>query len=281
LYDHPRGRGCLRQSLRTFMVDAAPADGFEWVPAGWGQVLRAPGLFEAADHFFTTRQLRLRGPVVEEREWGLVASAIGVAPERLFRPKQVHGRAVVVVSGSGGAAGFSAGRRPRADAVLTDDPACALAVQVADCVPILIADRRTGAVAAVHAGWRGSAAAVVGAATAGLVAAFGSRPADLVAALGPSIGPCCYEVGPEVRDAFLAAGHDNASVARWFERRPDGRFLLDLWTTTRDQLLAAGLQAGHVHAVRLCTAHEIGRFHSYRAEGPGTGRLAAVIRARG
>jgi hypothetical protein len=214
-------------------------------------------------------------------EWGLVASAIGVVPDRLFRPRKVHGRAVVVVPGSRPSHQFSAGQRPEADAVITDDPSCALAVQVADCVPILIADARSGAVAAVHAGWRGAAAGVVQAAIDGLGAHCGSRSGDLVAALGPSIGPCCYQIGSEVIEAFLAAGHQARSVDRWFARDPDGRYRLDLWAATRDQLVAAGVPAPRIHAAQLCTAHNTARFHSYRAEGAGTGRMAGVIKVRG
>jgi hypothetical protein len=222
----------------------------------------------------------LRGPAAE-REWNLVAAAIEVDPDRLFRPRQVHGRAVVAVSATDASHAFSLGIRPEADAVITDDPSCAVAVQVADCVPILIADRQTRAVAAVHAGWRGAAAGVVQSAIDALGVHCGSRPGDLVVALGPSVGPCCYEVGPAVVDAFRAAGHDASSVDRWFAEGVDGRYRLDLWAAAGDQLRGAGVQVQAIHAVRLCTAHDTARFYSYRAEGAGTGRMAAVIRARG
>jgi YfiH family protein len=263
------------------MTSDTPRDEFEWAPQPWGLVLRTPALSAVADHFFTTRQLRLRGPGADERDWALVARAIGVAPERLLRPKQVHGHTVVVVPGSGEAGPFSPGRRPAADAVITSDPSCALAVQTADCVPLLVGDPRSGAVGAVHAGWRGIASRVIEAAIAALGAHFGSRPADLTAALGPSIGPCCYAVGQEVVDAVRRAGHDPLRIDRWFVGRAAGGYRMDLWTAARDQLSDAGLLVDRVHTCRLCTAHDTGRFFSYRAEGGGTGRLAAVIRARG
>ncbi len=257
-----------------------PAHGPEWANLPWGQVLRVPELSAVADHFFTDRQLRLRGSGGEPREWALVARAIGVEPERLVRPRQVHGRTVVFLPRGSAGGPFADGRRPEADALITDDPAFALAVQVADCVPILMADPRTGAVAAVHAGWRGTVVSVVRAAVEALVERCGSRAADLVAALGPSIGPCCYTVGPEVVDGFRAAGHAEETLGRWFLRGADARIRLDLWTATRDQLVASGVVPDRVRTVGLCTAHDTTRFHSYRAEGSGTGRMAAVIRAR-
>jgi len=279
LYD--RGTGLLDQAPRAGdMTQQAPSDLFEWVSRSWGQVLRSRGLAALADHFFTDRQLRLRGSG-SGTDWPLVAAGIGVAPDRLFRPQQVHGRAVVAVLRRQDPRPFSGGSRPQADAVISDDPSCAIAVQVADCVPILMADPRTGAVAAVHAGWRGAAAGVVRAAIDGLSAECGSRPEDLVAALGPSIGPCCYQVGPAVAEAFLTAGHDTSSIHRWFTPDGDGRHRLDLWAAVMDHLCAAGVPMTHVHAARLCTAHHPGLFFSYRAEGAGTGRMAAVIRAWG
>jgi YfiH family protein len=141
-----------------------------------------------------------------------------------------------------------------------------------------MADERTGAVAAVHAGWRGL---VAGAPTEGLrllTREFGVRPADIVVAIGPSIGPCCYEVGSEVRDRFDDAWGP-ASV-RWFERGPEKGLFLDLWRAAADQLADAAILPERIHVAQLCTAHHLELFHSYRAEGPRTGRLAGVIRAR-
>ena len=106
----------------------------------------------------------------------------------------------------------------------------------------------------------------------------GVRPADLLAALGPSIGPCCYEVGDEVRGAFATAGWSAARCERWFASRPGARLHLDLWRATSDQLEETGVRLERVHVAALCTATHHRVFFSYRAEGPGTGRLAAIIR---
>ena len=152
-------------------------------------------------------------------------------------------------------------------------------MQVADCVPLLVADRATGAVAAAHAGWRGTAANVAGTTVAALAREFGCRPSDLVVAHGPSIGPCCYTVGDELIEEFRKAGAGDAAD-RWFSKDGDGRLRLDLWTANRDQLVAAGVPSAADSPVRTLHGEPPGAFASYRRDGKGTGRIAAVIRAR-
>ncbi len=146
---------------------------------------------------------------------------MGVPPESVLRLRQVHGARVVVVRGRDGGRTLEE-PPPEADILVSDDPGVALSVRVADCMPVLLADRRSGAVAAAHAGWRGTSARVVRAAVESLVSAFGSAPSDLVAAIGPSIGPCCYRVGSEVVEAFKAAGMTRAEQTRWFLEEPAG-----------------------------------------------------------
>ena len=255
-------------------------DGFAWTSAPWGPVLTSTALSPVFHHFFTTRQLRFRGGEDGLRDWERVAGEVGVHPALLLRPKQVHGTSVMIKRRGEEAAGRGT-ERPRADIILTDDPTVAVAVQVADCVPVLIADRRTGAVAAVHAGWRGTARRVVQVAVKALGEAVRSRPSDLAAALGPAIGPCCYEVGSELVDVFVAAGHPPADRNRWFVRSEDGKVRLDVPLANRDQLLAAGLALDAIHVLGLCTASHPELFYSYRREGPGTGRIVGVIKARG
>ncbi|MGD9901944.1 MAG: peptidoglycan editing factor PgeF [Vicinamibacterales bacterium] len=252
------------------MTPPPAAAGFHWDDAGAAPVLRCAPLAAVARHGFTTRHLRLRG--ADPDAWGRVAAVVACAPTALHRTRQVHGATVAVVESS-----MPIGSLPEADALVTDVPGAALAVVTADCVPVLLADRATGVVAAVHAGWRGTAADVAGAAVRLIGVRWAVPPTRLVAAVGPSIGACCYEVGDELPAAFAAAGHGESATRRWFARDAAGRLRLDLWTATRDLLVGAGLSAGQIHVAGLCTKTHLEWFESYRAEGPAAGRLAAVI----
>ena len=261
----------------------AVPDSFRWTIEWWGPALRCRPLEPLAPHLFTTR-LDLGGVVAERpspQYWEQVARAVGAPAVQTLT--QVHGRGVLVVREAA-----AVSERPEADAVISNTLHVAVAVRAADCVPLLLADPKTGAVAAVHAGWRGTAAGVATAAVEALEREFGSDPADLVAAIGPSIGPCCYEVGTELVDAFAAAGHARHLVDRWFDAPPPRRgeyrkptLHLDTWAANRDQLMLAGVREQNIHSSGLCTADNLALFPSYRAEREKAGRLAGVIRARG
>ena len=251
---------------------------FEWTTESWGAALRCVPLGALAPHLFTTRQLSLTSPE-DSRQLAVAVGARAVA-----MAKQVHGRAVVVVrDGDEESSGA-----PEADAFVSSSRDVAVAIRVADCVPLLMADRTRGVVAAVHAGWRGTAARAAVAALDALAHEFGTKPADVVAAIGPSIGACCYEVGTELVDAFAAAGHERFLIDRWFlapapERgsRERARLRLDVAGANRDQLLLAGVPDEQIHSSGLCTAMHLDLLTSYRAEKDAAGRLAGVIRARG
>jgi hypothetical protein len=177
--------------------------------------------------------------------------------------KQVHSARVLVAR---------EGRCGEGDALVGGE-GLALSVASADCVPLLIAAGPR--VAAVHAGWRGIEAGVIPAAVARLVAdaeAAGddADPAAWSAWIGPAIGPCCYEVGPEVADRVAAASSDEAIVPR-----PGGRPHLDLPIAALAQLVRAGL--GTVRPTLWCTRCEPDRLHSYRREGPTTGHNLAFV----
>ncbi len=261
------------------MIEQPPESRFVWTSAAWGRALQA-AVFASLPHVFTTHDLVLRGAGAE-RGWDQLARAIGVMPDRLVRPKQVHGVEVIAIR-AGAAVSFvvhSDEERLPADIVMTDDPSVAVAVQVADCVPLLLADPSSGAVAAVHGGWRGTAAGVTRVAVRAMTAHFGTNPCDLLAALGPSIGACCYQVGADVADAFRASGFREDEMQAWFRRdNAVDRYRLDVPRATVDQLKAAGVKTSNISACGLCTACHPSLFPSYRRDGAGTGRIAGAIR---
>jgi polyphenol oxidase len=181
--------------------------------------------------------------------------------------RQVHGTRVVRLEDG-------ADDTP-ADAAWTMAPGRACVVQVADCLPVLLASADGRAVAAAHAGWRGLAGGVVEAALHALCEGSGCVPADVVAWLGPCIGPRTFEVGADVLAAF--PGREHRFVSR---PRPDGasRWLADLPGLARDRLQAAGVR--RVAGGTWCTVEDRSRFFSYRRDGV-TGRLAAAVWLRG
>jgi polyphenol oxidase len=245
---------------------------FTWIEQPWGALLQCVPLAGLAVHGWTTRELAIvAGPADCEGQWDQLAASGGVPRGSLAAVHQVHGAAVIDAQAGEGDA------RPRADGLVSGDPSLMLTVRVADCAALLIADGRRGAVAAVHAGWRGTAAGIAAAAVARLRDLYGSHPADLVAALGPSIGPCCYTVGAELVEAFQEGGHDERDLGRWF--RPGERLQLDLWAANRDQLEAAGVPAAAIFVSGLCTACYPEWFYSYRREGRAAGRLVGFVRA--
>jgi YfiH family protein len=159
---------------------------------------------------------------------------------------------------------------PDADASLAGDEGALLAIETADCLPVLIVDPAKRRVAAAHAGWRGTAAGVTRAAVRALVAA-GSDPRQLVAALGPAIGPCCYEVGAEVEEAFGKAG------SRFFVPGERGRKHLDTAAANQAQLEEMGIDRANIERVEFCTRCREDLFFSYRRDGAAAGRMISVV----
>lgn len=226
----------------------------------------------AAPHLFTSRDLQLRD---DEAEWAAVAGSLGVAADRLLLVKQVHGIHVAVAR-RGRTAAWA---RREADIVISNDPAAAIGVRVADCAPVLLFDRRTNAVGAVHAGWRGAAADAAGAGVRAMQGEFKTHPVDIVAAIGPCLGQCCGEVGPEVVEAFRAGGAAQGSIDAWFQAGERDRSLLDLERANRDQLERAGVHPDNIFGSGLCTKTHRDRLHSFRAQRGAAGRLLGAIRA--
>ena len=197
--------------------------------------------------------------------------------------KQIHGP--VVVDAAQALAAARAGAPLEADASVTAEAGIACTVMVADCMPVLLCDGAGRAVGAAHAGWRGLAAGVIERTAARVAALAGCAPADLHAYLGPAIGPTAFEVGADVRDAFMThverldaaqRGAQRAATAAAFVARPEasGKYLADLPALARLRLGALGVR--HVSGGDMCTVTQRERFYSYRRERV-TGRMAALI----
>jgi polyphenol oxidase len=227
---------------------------------------------------------------VKENRRSLQA-AVGAQDFKLVSLLQFHSDAILQFE--------SAPTEPsRGDAAVTKSPGLLLAVQTADCVPILLVDPKNRAVAAVHAGWRGTLARIVEKAIGRMQMQFGSQAADLLAAIGPAIGGCCYEVGTEVAAAFsgqfanaaeffdeLRTG-DEPDPLQWLNMMPPGhqpppkKVLLDLRKANRSQLEAARVPPANIFVSDLCTSCNRDLLFSYRKEGAESGRMMAVIGIR-
>ncbi len=157
---------------------------------------------------------------------------------------------------------------PRVDAAVTANPGIVLAVLSADCLPVLFASDDGGVIGAAHAGWRGLSAGVL----ENTVAAMAVAPTRLLAWLGPAIGPQRYEVGDEVRRAFVEA---EPGAAACFQASAAGRWRCDLYSLARRRLRAAGIE--RIHGGDRCTHTEVDSFYSYRRDGAASGRQAALI----
>lgn len=244
-------------------------------------------------HGFTTRAGGVSRPPFESLDFALLrdpealrenqsrlAARVGFDRALLHQTRQVHGAAVVVADGAPEALAAR-----EADALVAEPGSGhAVAVRVADCVPVLLADPASGRAAAAHAGWRGVTAGVLRETVGHLARASGAGAArGFVAAIGPCIGACCFEVGDDVA-ARIAAASDAAVVARRDEAR--GKAWVDLRRAVRAQLRALGLDDASIDDVPTaamhagCTRCDAARFYSYRRDGDQSGRLLSVVVAR-
>lgn len=204
------------------------------------------------DHVF--REEALDGLSFVEHGFGTRLSAGWPNTTSLATVKQIHSDRVVLVK--------SPGPQDQGDAMISNVPGIALAIRTADCLPILIADPRNRAVAAIHAGWRGVVSEIVPKTMQAMHLRFDSKPQDLVIAIGPGIGACCFEVGPEVAAQFNLSGRAN----------------VDLAETVCRQLGRNGVTAGQISAAALCSKCDPELFESYRRDREAAGRMVAVIR---
>jgi hypothetical protein len=249
-------------------------------------------------------ELNLGFSAVDDRETvlcnrRLLAEAVtGDAATPIIALRQFHSNLLVSAT-----AADAARKLPRkADGQMTDEPGLLLVIQTADCIPVLVADRKRRAVAAFHAGWRGTVKRIVETGIGCMRLAFGSRPEDLVAAIGPGIGACCYAVGEEVLSEFesqfatarelFREVYDADPVRKKYQmffltqRAPGHTSIgpslhLDLIEANRRQLLAAGLKPGSIQVVGGCTQCHGDLFFSHRASHGHAGRMMAVIGIRG
>ncbi len=185
--------------------------------------------------------------------------SLGIRTADLAIPGQVHGTTVLRVS--------TPGSYPGCDGLITDVPRVCLCVTVADCVPILLCDPVVPAVAAVHAGWRGTAGRILEGAVRKLESDLGVEPRRIRAYLGPAASPCCYTVGEDVAMQF----------ERRFVRRAGAGFIVDLKRANYQQLLDVGVSVRQIEVSRACTISDSARFHSHRRDGKLSGRMIAVI----
>jgi YfiH family protein len=197
-------------------------------------------------------------------------AALHLQEAQLITLHQVHSDRVYIIEDISAQWNQSEG-----DALATRVEGIALAVKIADCLPVLIADPSNNAVAAVHSGWRGTLSRVLLHAIRKMQHAFNSNPAELLVAVGPGIRACCFEIGSEVTELFDRE-YPGCKLAKPIEARP-GKYLLDLCGALDIQLNLAGVRPENRFDLGACTCCNTSEFFSYRAEGPASGRMMAVI----
>jgi polyphenol oxidase len=236
---------------------------------------RVPGVA----HGFTTRRdghshgvyssLNLSGRVGDEKSAvdanrQAVLARLGCPQGAMVMLKQIHGEEVREVT-------RWAGRSIEADGMWTRDRQAVLAVLVADCVPVLMSTPDGKAVAAVHAGWRGTRARIV-ARTVERLASAGYAADSLLVALGPAIGPCCFTIADDTGSQLRQAYPSTAAV-----RQDAGRMVADLWQLNVEALIESGVRQAHIDVLRRCTSCEAEMFFSHRRDHGSTGRQAGLI----
>jgi hypothetical protein len=307
----------MKRSTQQELIPAAPLpciapNGVQWlaVPAwekmNWlwhGFSTRRGGLSRAfcADDApgdlnlgFTAEDVR--ETVAQNRR--LFAEAVSGDPSTpLVDVHQIHSNLVLLAS-----VADASREKPRsADGLMTGEPGLLVGIRTADCIPILVADRKRRAVAAFHAGWRGTVQRIVESGIGRMRLQFGSRPEDLVAAIGPGIGPCCYSVGEEVLSSFesqfayarelFREVYDSGPVRTKYpllfmtQRAPGHSEIgpslhLNLVEANRRQLLAAGLKPRAIHLIGGCTSCHRELFFSHRGSEGHAGRMMSVIGIR-
>jgi len=282
-------RECSAQKLRILQVPAFSK--IPWLIHGFST--RAGGISplnqdKVLNLGFT--EWDARENVLENRQ--RFQSALGAGDFSMVPLKQFHSDLVRLLE--------AAPEQPEhGDAAVTNQPGLLLAVQTADCVPVLLVDAKKRAVAAIHAGWRGTLSRTATKTVGHMRLHFGSEPQDILAAIGPAIGGCCYEVGTEIAAEFLSQfadapdffdefrTGDEPNPIQWLNQMPPGHqpppknVLLDLHKANAAQLREAGLKEKNIFVSNLCTACRPDLLFSYRKQGTQSGRQMAAIAIRG
>ncbi len=239
-----------------------------------------------AQHMFTTRRGGVSGGSLaslnlglnrpEKREnilenYKIACACLGQDYTKLILPQQVHSTNIHIATKADMGCGITSDVILQTDGLILAEHGMGLGIFYADCVPILLCDPVQRVVAAVHAGWRGTVGGIAGKAVAMMMEKFLCKAENILAAIGPSIGPCHFEVGREVAEAFLCADM-KACVA------PKGeKYRINLWQANTDVLIGAGLAGENICCAMECTCCHDGLYFSHRGCGSDTGRMAALI----
>jgi purine-nucleoside/S-methyl-5'-thioadenosine phosphorylase / adenosine deaminase len=209
----------------------------------------------------------------------LWCDAVGLDAATIVTVHQVHGSEVVVAMQSDAGRGAIPGSKPlaQADAIISNEPGVTLMTLHADCLALFLCDPVIPAVAAIHAGWRGTIVGVTARTVEAMVASFGAQPDRIIAHLGPTNRACCFEVGDEVIDGWLTV--DPTDQARSVTR-PGPRAHFDVAAANRWQLLQSGVQPANIEMSGICTSCSSEQWFSHRVQGPDTGRFGAIIGIR-
>lgn len=210
------------------------------------------------------------------QNWNKLAAAFGIPMENFLVLNQVHGDGILVIPPRGEY--FTSREGLDYDAIVTDRVHLAICIKTADCVPVFVVDPERKVIAAVHAGWRGTAAGITAKVVRLMHNQYGSRPSALLAAIGPSIGRCCYEVDEPAAAAFCS--HKNAQAFLFPGKRKD-RWMLDLAQANRGQLAESGVPDVGIDASGLCTVCRQDAFFSHRGSGGVTGRQINFLMLKG
>jgi YfiH family protein len=209
-------------------------------------------------------------PAAVQANHELICATLSLQRAAIVTARQVHGAHVAAVRSSDGGAVI-----PSTDALISDEPGVALLLRFADCVPLVVYDPRRQAIGLAHAGWRGIVAGVVPSTVSALQSAFGCHPDDVIAGVGPAIGPCCYQVGPDVVSEVERAFGKRSDL---LSAQPEGRVHFDLPAAVHQQLRNSGVV--QIEHSGLCTSCRTDEFFSHRAEKGHTGRFAVVVALR-